>query len=89
MRDPLADALLGGLAAGGCSEAHLRQNRFVSEAIEGDAEGRAAPCAERWLDFDKCAIHRAGESSKDKVNALQGELALSVGKAVAGDLFGE
>ena len=61
----------------------------MSETVERNAKRSAAPCAKRWLDLDKRAINRAGERSKDKVNALEGKLALLVGKSVAGNLLGE
>jgi hypothetical protein len=87
--DPLADALLGGLAAGRGGEAEAGQDGFVGEALERDAEGGTAPGAEGGLDFDKRAVDGAGEGAEDPVDALEGELAFFFGEAAASDVFGE
>lgn len=89
MGHPFADAFLGWLLSGRGGEAEFRQDRLVREAVEGDAEGGATPGAQRRLEFDECAVDRAGERPEDPVDALQGELALFIGKAAAGDLLGE
>ena len=87
--DPLADALLGGLVAGGGGEADAREDGFVGDAVEGDAEGGASPGGEGGLDFDQAAVDGAGEGSEEEVDALEGELAVGLGEAAAGDVFSE
>jgi hypothetical protein len=61
----------------------------VGEAVEGEAEGCAAPGGEGRLDFNERAVDCAGEGSEDPMNALQGEPAFGVGEPVAGHAFGE
>jgi hypothetical protein len=87
--DPFADALLGWLLAGRGGQAHPGQQRFVGDAVEGNAEGCAAPGCQRGLKFDQRAIDPAGEGSEEPVDALHRDFALGVGKAAASNLFGE
>lgn len=61
----------------------------MGDAVEGDAEGGAAPGCEGWLDFDQRAISGASEGSEDPVDTLQRKLAIGFGQAASRDILSE